>query len=101
MVMKVRTGLAFGKDKGFKNTPLTNLKKVDTYRKKSFKPSESAIFAKEVAKEICGLSPYESKAIDFLKKGSDKRCKKFLKTRLGNLKRTKKKLAELSMRVTQ
>lgn len=95
MTKTVRSGFAFGKNKGHINTPLKNLELVNTYRKKSFKLSESSIFAREVAKEICGLAPYETKAIEFLKKNSDKRCKKFLKKRLGNLKRTNKKLEEL------
>lgn len=101
MTTTTRTGYAFGKNKGHINTPIPNLKKVNTFHKKTFDLCESAIFAKEVAKEICGLAPYESKAIDFLRKGSDKRCKKFLKIRLGNLKRTKKKLGELALRMAQ
>lgn len=101
MVAKIRSGFAFGKNKGFKNTPLLNLEKVNTGKRRSYKPSENIIFAKQVAEEICGLAPYEKKAIDMLEKGNEKRCKKFIKTRLGNMKRTKNKLAYLTKKMTE
>lgn len=100
MAKTQRSGLALGKNKGFKITPM-NIERIYTGKKRSFKLSEGAILAKNVAAEICGLAPYEKKAIDMMKKGNDKRCKKFLKLRLGSMNMTKKKLAFLGAKARE
>jgi len=56
---------------------------------------EKTELAKKIAKEICGLSPYEKKAIDFARKGEDKKMRKFLKKRLGSLPVAKRKQEDL------
>lgn len=101
MVLKVRSGLAFGKDKGYKNTPLFDMKRIFTGKKTNYKISEAAIFTKNIVEEICGLAPYEKKAIEMIKKGNDKRAKKFVKTRLGGMKASKKKLAFLTSKANE
>lgn len=101
MAKKQRSGFAFGKNKGYKVTPIVGMKRVFTGKRTDYKLSEGAILAKNIAQEICGLAPYEKKAIDLIKKGSDKRCKKFLKHRLGNMNNTKKKLEYLNAKAQE
>ncbi|KRH94949.1 60S ribosomal protein L36 [Pseudoloma neurophilia] len=71
-----------------------NLKKKD--KSALFKPSENKLLARSIVSEICGKAPYELMAISYLKKGNDKKCKKFLRKRLGSLKAAKKKMDILS-----
>ncbi|KAI5171357.1 large subunit ribosomal protein L36e [Nematocida sp. LUAm3] len=47
--------------------------------------------AKNIAREICGYSPYEKRAMDLGRLGEEKKMKKFLKKRLGTLKAAKRK----------
>lgn len=101
MVLKIRSGLAFGKDKGFKNTPLIGMKRIFTGKKTNYKISEAAIFTKNIVSEICGLAPYEKKAVDMIKKGNEKRAKKFVKTRLGGMRASKKKLEYLTAKANE
>jgi large subunit ribosomal protein L36e len=51
--------------------------------------------AKDLAREICGRAPYEKRALDFAKRGEEKKMKKFLKKRLGTLRAAKRKQEEL------
>merc|ERR1712080_600837 len=46
-------------------------------------PKRNAVDA--LALEVCGLSPYQKRAVELLRIGKDKRCLKFLKHRLGKL----------------
>ncbi|KAM0676760.1 ribosomal protein L36 [Binucleata daphniae] len=101
MAKKQRSGFAFGKNKGYKVIPITDMERINTGKRKNYKLSEGAILAKNVAQEICGLAPYEKKAIDLIKKGNDKRCKKFLKLRLGNMNNTKKKLEYINAKAME
>lgn len=61
---------------------------------KSYKPSPNKFLAREIVSEICGKAPYELMAIELMGK-SEKRCKKFLRKRLGSLKAAKKKMENL------
>lgn len=72
----------------YKTTPINPEKIV---KRKSFKLSQGAILAKQIALEICGLSPYEKKAIEHIKKDDLKKSRKFLKKRLGSMARAEKK----------
>ncbi|EJW01520.1 hypothetical protein EDEG_00434 [Edhazardia aedis USNM 41457] len=90
-----KTGYAFGKNKGHTVKPLPKRRFANIHQYKPHKTSESVKLARSVAAEICGLAPYEKKALEILKKGNDKRCKKFLKKRIGNMKRTRAKLSQL------
>ena len=47
-------------------------------------------------REVSGLQPYERRVIELLKIGKDKRALKFIKRRLGEHGRSKKKRDELS-----
>lgn len=64
-------------------------------KRKSFQVSQSTIMAKQIASRICGLSPYEKKAIDHIKKDDLKKARKFLKGRLGSMSRAEKKFDSL------
>ncbi|ELA41485.1 uncharacterized protein VICG_01469 [Vittaforma corneae ATCC 50505] len=64
-------------------------------KRKSFAISESKILARKIAQEVCGLMPYEKKAIDYIKKDDPKKAKKFLKARLGSMSRAEKKFETL------
>ncbi|KAM0675794.1 ribosomal protein L36 [Gurleya vavrai] len=101
MAKTQRSGFALGKNKGYKITPIANMERIFTGKKRCYKLTEGAILAKKVAQEICGLAPYEKKAIDIMKKGNDKRCKKFLKQRLGSMNMTKKKLAFVQSKLSE
>lgn len=64
-------------------------------KKRSYKLSQDAILAKQIAAKVCGLTPYEKKAIDHIKKDDLKKARKFLKGRLGSMSRAEKKLEAL------
>ncbi|EPR80127.1 60S ribosomal protein L36 [Spraguea lophii 42_110] len=53
-------------------------------------------FAMSIAREVGGLAPYELRATELLRRDEDKRCKKFMKKRLGSLKMAKKKIELLA-----
>lgn len=53
--------------------------------------TEKHEIAKNIAREICGYSPYEKRAMDLARLGDEKKMKKFLKKRLGTLKAAKRK----------
>lgn len=66
------------------------------YPQKRIKKSLHKELAKSIVKEISGFAPYELKAIEMLKRDEDKKCKRFLKKRLGKLGAAKKKLILLN-----
>merc|ERR1711898_15321 len=51
--------------------------------------------ARDVIREVCGFTPYERRAMEWLSQGFDKRALKFCKKRLGTPRRGKKKRLEL------
>lgn len=57
---------------------------------------ENQIFASNIIKEICGDAPYKLMAREFLRKGSDKKAKKFLRKRLGSMRAARKAVDKLS-----
>ncbi|ORD94183.1 RL36 [Enterospora canceri] len=70
--------------------------KVDRIiKKKTYELSESQKIAKMIAAEVCGLQPYEKKAIEYIKSDNTKKARKFLKIRLGSLTRAEKKFEQL------
>ncbi|KAI5188665.1 large subunit ribosomal protein L36e [Nematocida sp. AWRm77] len=89
-------GTIFGREAGhpIKRLPSRNSHNKDIRKNPSPLTKlrlEQTALAKNIAKEICGYSPYEKKAIDLARKGEEKKMKKFLKKRLGSLKAAKKK----------
>lgn len=64
-------------------------------KQKSFAIHANKILAKKIALEVCGIMPYEKKAIDYIKKDDPKKARKFLKTRLGSMSRAEKKFETL------
>ncbi|OQV16628.1 putative 60S ribosomal protein L36 [Hypsibius exemplaris] len=57
-------------------------------------------FVRDIAREVCGLAPYEKRTIELLRVGRDKRALKFLKRRLGTHLRAKGKRDEMSRTLT-
>ena len=80
----------------YKVTPLQKVKK-----EWSKKPSQSLSVAKSIAFEICGLSPYEKKAYSLLKADESRKCGRFLKKRLGSLRRAKRKQEEIAKMIRE
>lgn len=79
--------------------PLVGVEKKPRAYKNGAKDPEALAMAKAIVNEICGLAPYEKKATDMIKRDQDKKCKKFLKKRLGSLRmarRKQEKLAEMA-----
>lgn len=64
-------------------------------RRKNHKLSESHLLAKQIAREVSGLMPYEKKAIDIIKMDNLRKARKFLKRRLGSMQRAEKKFEDL------
>jgi large subunit ribosomal protein L36e len=79
-------------------TPLEGIEKRPRGYKKNAKNVERRALARSIVGELCGLAPYEKKAVELIKQDRERRCKKFLKKRLGSLKaaqRRQEKLAEM------
>ncbi|KAH9386202.1 large subunit ribosomal protein L36e [Nematocida major] len=88
-------GTIFGKNSGHPTTKI--ISRSEHKRILRANPTEFAKLAmektelaKNIAKEICGLAPYEKKAIDFGRRGEEKKMRKFLKKRLGSLRSAKR-----------
>lgn len=77
-------------------TPLTGVEILPRPGQKLRKATEETAMAKAIANEICGLAPYEKKGIDLIKRDQERKCRRFLKKRLGSMKRFKSKFAQLS-----
>eukprot|EP00979_Chaetoceros_neogracilis_P016020 scaffold6860_cov297-Chaetoceros_neogracile.AAC.18 len=80
-------GLAKGKTSGHITTPVGGAPKA--HRKKTGINKRTAL-CREIAREVCGLAPYERRILDMIKTGgsaADKRIYKFAKRRLGSHKR--------------
>jgi large subunit ribosomal protein L36e len=54
------------------------------------------VFVGSLIKEVAGFAPYERRSMELLKVGREKRCLRFLKTRLGTHLRAKKKREDLT-----
>ncbi|XP_004206975.1 large ribosomal subunit protein eL36 [Hydra vulgaris] len=85
--------IAVGLKKGHKTTK--NKLKPSQARRKG-KLSKNVKFVRDIMQEVCGLAPYEKRAIELLKINKDKRCLKFIKKRLGTHSRGKRKRDELA-----
>ena len=82
-----KTGIAKGANGGHPTTKLDN--KPRPSRTKG-KLGKRTAMCRSIAREVCGLSPYERRILDMIKTGgasADKRIYKFAKKRLGSHKR--------------
>jgi len=92
----VKTGLAVGLNKGH----------IVTLRKPRFRPvskkgrqGSRLDLVRQVIRSVTGLSPYEKRIVELIKGGGangPKRAQRFAQKRLGTLRRTKKKITEIS-----
>merc|ERR1712026_166295 len=87
------TEISVGLNKGHKVTKNTSKPKVSR-RKGTL--NKRVKFTRDVVQEVCGLAPYEKRAIELLKVNKDKRALKFVKKRLGTHTRGKRKRDELT-----
>ncbi|KAJ9086853.1 ribosomal protein L36, variant 2 [Entomophthora muscae] len=105
-VIKERSGIVIGANKGHKTT-IRELKEKPSYRKGVSKyllaksnlikrAGKRTIFVRELVREVAGFAPYERRVMELLKNSKDKRARKLAKKRLGTLLRAKKKVEELS-----
>merc|ERR1712227_642218 len=86
-------GYCLGLNKGF-------LVSRNAYRKRhtARRGGERVNLIAKTIKSVAGFAPYEKRAIEMYKVGNtklDKRANRFLKKRLGSIKRSKKKTEEL------
>mmetsp|Transcript_21222 Transcript_21222/g.30553 ORF Transcript_21222/g.30553 Transcript_21222/m.30553 type:complete len:107 (-) Transcript_21222:40-360(-) len=82
-----RSGYAKGVNSGFVTQQRA---KPEKSASKKMVASERTLLCREIAREVCGLSPYERRILDMIKTGgsaADKRIYKFAKKRLGSHKR--------------
>lgn len=77
-------------------TPLEGIEPIARPGKKQSWSNHGSPMAKAIASEICGLAPYEKKAVELIKSGQERKCRRFLKKRLGNLRRTQRKQEALT-----
>mmetsp|Transcript_70561 Transcript_70561/g.116137 ORF Transcript_70561/g.116137 Transcript_70561/m.116137 type:complete len:103 (-) Transcript_70561:58-366(-) len=91
--MAPRYELAVGLDKGHKTTPNTLKKRPGKNKGASTKHNR---FVRDLIREVAGFSPYERRALELLRISKDKRCLKFLKKRIGDHDRAKRKREEMS-----
>merc|ERR1712072_328841 len=87
-------GFSFGLNKGF--VVSQNVKRRP--RKTSRRRAERVNLITSTVKAVAGFAPYEKRVIEMYKVGNpklDKRANRFLRKRLGNIKRGKRKSEEL------
>ncbi|KAI7820723.1 ribosomal protein L36e [Kickxella alabastrina] len=63
---------------------------------KSSNKSKHNTFVRDLIREVAGYAPYERRIMELLKNSRDKRARKLGKKRLGTLRRSKRKVDELS-----
>merc|ERR1711976_1028496 len=85
--------LCAGLDKGHKTTP--NERRVKPSNNKG-KQTNHNRFVRDLVREVTLFSPYSKRALELLRISKDKRCLKFLKKRIGNHIRAKRKREEMS-----
>eukprot|EP01083_Nonionella_stella_P028975 79870_1 len=88
-------GIAKGIDSGFVTEKIER-KAKPSYRKGALGKRTS--LCRSIAREVCGLCPYERRILDMIKTGgsaADKRIYKFAKRRLGSHKRAIQKREDI------
>merc|ERR1712130_262577 len=87
-------GYAVGMNKGFVTTKNAQRRVRHTTRRNGEKVS----LVTKTVKSVAGFAPYEKRAIEMFKVGNtkmDKRANRFLKKRLGSMRRMKQKSEEM------
>ncbi|PUU77050.1 ribosomal protein L36e [Tuber borchii] len=92
-MVKEKSGLAYGQNKGYNGVTLRDPKPKVSRRKGAL--SKKTAFVREIVKEVAGLAPYEKRVIELLRNSKDKRARKLAKKRLGTFGRAKRKVDEL------
>merc|ERR1712066_1223029 len=90
-------GLSLGLNKGF--VVSKNVRKIRPSQRRKGMNSRIENITK-IIKSVAGFAPYEKRAIEMYKVGNtklDKRANRFLRRRLGSIKRSKKKSEDLQM----
>ncbi|XP_065836527.1 large ribosomal subunit protein eL36-like [Oscarella lobularis] len=90
--------MAVGLNKGHKVTK--NPQKERQSRRKG-RLNKKVKFVRDIIREVSGFAPYEKRAMELIKVGRDKRALKFIKNRLGNHTRSKRKRDDLSAAIQQ
>merc|ERR1712084_88765 len=91
-------GLSIGLNKGFATTKITRTR--PSQRRSGMNARIENIV--KTIKTVAGFAPYEKRSIEMYKVGNtklDKRANRFLKKRLGSLRRSKKKSEDLQLYV--
>lgn len=88
--------VAFGANGGHKVTKHTIEKPFKQRPSRTPSHNKHARFVRDIIREVSGLQPYEKRVVELLKIGKDKRALKFIKRRLGQHSRSKKKRDELA-----
>ncbi|CEH14898.1 60s ribosomal protein l36 [Ceraceosorus bombacis] len=93
-----RTGLVWGINRGHVNT--RRVPKEKASRRKGKLSQRNAVI-KSVVREVVGFAPYERRAMELIRNSKDKRARRFLKARLGTLKRAKNRMETLTSAIAE
>ncbi|CAO1623388.1 unnamed protein product [Parajaminaea phylloscopi] len=87
-----RTGLVWGIKRGHQ-TEQRNVAARPSRRKGA--NSQRNTVVRSVVREVAGFAPYERRALELLRNSKDKKARKFLKARIGTLRRAKGRMEYL------
>ncbi|PWN96174.1 ribosomal protein L36e [Tilletiopsis washingtonensis] len=88
-----RSGLVWGIARGHVNTRRAPAPKAS--RRKGAQSQRNTV-VNSVVREVVGFAPYERRAMELIRNSKDKRARKFIKRRLGTLRRAKGKMEFLT-----
>ncbi|PWN19805.1 putative 60S ribosomal protein L36 [Microstroma glucosiphilum] len=93
-----RTGLVWGINRGHK-TERRVLPQRPSRRKGA--QTQRTQIVKSVVREVAGFAPYERRAMELIRNSKDKRARKFMKRRLGTLRRAKFTMERLTNTIAE
>ncbi|SJX60472.1 probable 60S ribosomal protein L36 [Sporisorium reilianum f. sp. reilianum] len=88
-----RSGLVWGVNRGHQ-TERRVLAARPSNRKG--RQGERVKVIRSVVREVAGFAPYERRAMELIRNSKDKRARKFIKRRVGTLRRAKNKMESLT-----
>ncbi|KAL4402539.1 ribosomal protein L36 [Malassezia pachydermatis] len=88
-----RTGLVWGINRGH---PTTRRVLAPRPVSKKAVAGERVTTIRSVVREVAGFAPYERRAMELIRNSKDKRARKFIKRRIGTLRRAKRKMEILT-----